>query len=164
MYCKHQITRTALMEAFSIHFEYLEPMMVVQACNCTPEATKRTRRTIGAKRLVLGIILAPITIWSKLWGSQMSDRYWRMGFSSSSCFADGFTSAAAGGGEEEGGGGKGGGVEGQAASRGSADQAHRLKTGPFHPLDSLWSSKFSWFRSCNTSFWDTEIHPKWTLR
>ena len=70
-----------------------------------------------------------------------------MGFSSSSCFADGFTSAAAGGGggEGEGGGeeGGGGGVEGQAASRGSADQAHRLKTGPFHPLDSLWSSKFS---------------------
>ena len=64
MYCKDQITRTALMEAFSIHYiEYLEPMIVAQACNCIPEATKRTRRTIGAKRLVLGIILlAPITI------------------------------------------------------------------------------------------------------
>ena len=32
MYCKHQITSTALVEAFSIHFEYLEPMMVMQAC------------------------------------------------------------------------------------------------------------------------------------
>ena len=62
MYCKDQITRTALMEAFSILFEYLEPMMMAQAFNCIPEATKRTRRTIGAKRLVLGIILAPITI------------------------------------------------------------------------------------------------------
>ena len=64
MYCKDQITRTALMEAFSIHFEHLEPMMMVaQVCDCIPEATKRTRRTIGAKRLVLGIILlAPITI------------------------------------------------------------------------------------------------------
>ena len=51
------------MEAFSILFEYLEPMMMAQAFNCIPEATKRTRRTIGAKRLVLGIILlAPITM------------------------------------------------------------------------------------------------------